>query len=80
MVNLMEAHNDILLGRWLELKDFLKKRWDKLTEDDIARQNGKQEELVLALQRRYGYAQGQAVLEINRWISDHDREAGYALK
>lgn len=80
MVNVMEAHKDILQSRWHELKGFLQKRWGKLTEDDIAKQSGKQEELVLALRRRYGYAQAQAVMEINRWISDHDREKGQRSK
>jgi uncharacterized protein YjbJ (UPF0337 family) len=70
----MVANNDILKGRWRELKGQLKRRWGKFTEDDIATLSGKQEELVFALRRRYGYAQGQAVMEIQRWISDYDRD------
>ena len=72
----MVLNNDILLGRWHELKGQLKRRWGKLTDDDIANLNGKQDELVIALRRRYGYAQGQAVMEINGWITEHDIEAG----
>jgi uncharacterized protein YjbJ (UPF0337 family) len=68
----MVVYDDILQGRWHELKGQLKRRWGKLTDDDIAKLSGKQEELVIALRRRYGYAQGQAVMEINGWITDHD--------
>jgi uncharacterized protein YjbJ (UPF0337 family) len=76
----MVANNDVLKGRWRELKGQLKQRWSKLTDDDIAKLSGKQEELVFALRRRYGYAQGQAVMEINGWITDHDRGTGITRK
>ena len=76
----MAANNDILQGRWQELKGQLQGRWSKLTDDDIAKLSGKQEELVFALRRRYGYAQGQALMEINGWITGHDREAGISTR
>jgi uncharacterized protein YjbJ (UPF0337 family) len=76
----MVANTDILQSRWHELQGQLKRRWSKLTDDDIAKLSGKQEELVFALRQRYGYARGQAAMEINGWITDHDREAGFTRK
>ena len=70
----MVANRDNLQHRWHALKGQLRHRWAKLTEDDVAKLSGKQEELAFALRRRYGYAVGQATMEINRWIADHDRE------
>ncbi|MBI5879885.1 MAG: CsbD family protein [Chloroflexi bacterium] len=70
----MAANNDNLHPRWHELKGGLKHRWAKLTDDDISKMAGSQEELAFALRRRYGYAIGQAVMEINRWITDYDKD------
>ena len=71
----MVMSNDILQSRWPELQSHLKQRWGKLSDDDIAKMSGKQDELVVALRERYGYAQAQAVMEIQRWLSDFDSDA-----
>lgn len=70
----MAANDDNLFPRWHELKSGLKHRWSKLTDDDISKLDGTQDALAFALRRRYGYAVGQAVMEINRWISDYDKD------
>ncbi len=67
----MDANQDILQGKWHELKGQVKQRWGKLTEGDVTRLSGKTEELAGILQQRYGYGKAQAELEINQWISDH---------
>jgi len=69
----MGEPQDKLLGNWHELKDQVRQRWGKLTDDDLARLNGKTEELVEVLQQRYGYGKAQAEIEINHWLSDKDR-------
>jgi uncharacterized protein YjbJ (UPF0337 family) len=69
----MSASQDILLGKWRELKGQVQQRWGKLTDDDLARLNGKTKELVGVLQQRYGYGKAQAEIEINHWLIDQDR-------
>lgn len=69
----MGAPQDILLGKWHELKGQVRQRWGKLTGEDLAQLNGKTEELVGVLQQRYGYGKAQAEIEINHWLSDQDR-------
>ena len=72
----MVVYDDVVQSRWDELKGGLRQRWSRLTLEDIAQLSGKQAELVVALRRRYGYGEGQALMEINAWVSDHDRESG----
>jgi len=69
----MDANKDIVQGKWHELKGQVKQQWGKLTDDDIQRLSGKMEELAGVLQQRYGYGKAQAEIEINKWISDHDK-------
>jgi len=59
---------DQIQGNWTQLKGKVKQQWGKLTDDDIARINGKQEELCGILQQRYGYAKDQAQKEIDNWV------------
>ena len=69
----MDANQDIVQGKWQELKGQVKQQWGKLTDDDMQRLSGKTEELVGVLQRRYGYGKVQAEMEINKWVSAHDQ-------
>jgi len=69
----MDATQDILLGKWHELKGQVRQKWAKLTDDDLARLSGKIEELAGVLQQRYGYGKAQAKIEINNWLRDLDQ-------
>ncbi len=69
----MDANQDILEGKWPELKGQVKQQWGKLTDDDMQRLSGKTEELAGVLQQRYGYGKAQAEIEINNWVRDHDK-------
>jgi uncharacterized protein YjbJ (UPF0337 family) len=69
----MDANQDILEGKWPELKVQAKQHWGKLTDDDIQRLSGKMEELASVLRQRYGYGKVQAEMEINKWVSAHDQ-------
>ena len=67
----MDAANDILLGKWHELKGHVREQWGKLTDDDLLKLSGKTEELSGVLQQRYGYDKAKADTEINNWLSKH---------
>ena len=69
----MDATQDILFGKWHELKGQVRQQWGKLTDDDLTRLSGKTEELAGVLQQRYGYGKAQAEIEINKWLHNHDR-------
>jgi uncharacterized protein YjbJ (UPF0337 family) len=63
---------DILAGKWHELKGKAKQQWGKLTDDDITRMSGRGEELAGLLQQRYGYDKAKAEAEISKWLDEHD--------
>lgn len=59
---------DILKGRWKEIRGQLKEWWGELNEDDISRVDGSQERLVGILQQKYGYAKDRALSEISSYL------------
>lgn len=69
----MAATNDILTGKWHELKGQVRQQWGKITDDDLLRMSGKTEELAGVLQQRYGYGKAQAETEINGWLTKLDK-------
>lgn len=71
----MDESQDILFGKWHELRGQVRQQWGKLTDDDFARLSGKTEELAGVLQQRYGYGRAQAKIEINDWLRNHDQRA-----
>ncbi len=62
-------NQDILKGKWKELKGGLKEQWGKLTDDDLTQLEGKTEKLVGILQERYGYTKDKAEDEYKKIIS-----------
>lgn len=61
-------NQDILKGKWKEMKGGLKEQWGKLTDDDLTVLEGKQEKLVGILQERYGYTKDKAETEYKKFI------------
>jgi uncharacterized protein YjbJ (UPF0337 family) len=54
-------------SNWKLLQHQIKHRWNKLTDEDVARIKGHREILIDCLQQRYGYDREQAQQEIRRW-------------
>jgi uncharacterized protein YjbJ (UPF0337 family) len=59
---------NILKGKWHQLKGDVKSRWGKLTDDDLTQAEGDAEKLVGRLQERYGYAREQARREVDDFL------------
>ncbi len=53
-------NNDVLKGKWMQMKGEVRRQWGKLTDDDVTQIEGSSEKLIGKLQERYGYAQDQA--------------------
>lgn len=70
----MDSNQDILHGKWHELKGQVRQQWGKLTDDDLLQLSGKAEELAGTLQQRYGYSKAQAEIEINNWLQSLNQE------
>ena len=56
-------NEDVLKGKWKEIKGGVKAKWGKLTDDDLTQVEGNKEKLLGLLQQRYGYAKDKAEQE-----------------
>jgi uncharacterized protein YjbJ (UPF0337 family) len=65
-------NQDILEGKWKQLRGKVQQRWGKLTNDDLDLIQGKTSELAGRLQERYGYAREKAEQEIDRFLEEMD--------
>jgi uncharacterized protein YjbJ (UPF0337 family) len=61
-------NEDVLKGKWHQLKGEVKSRWGKLTDDDLDRVEGEAEKLVGRVQERYGYQRDEAKREVDEFI------------
>lgn len=59
---------DILKGKWKQLRGEIRKQWGKLTDDDLDTVEGETERLVGVLQERYGYTRQRAEEELGRFL------------
>jgi uncharacterized protein YjbJ (UPF0337 family) len=59
----MNMNEDILKGKWLEIKGRVKEKWGKLTDDDLGEIGGKGEKLLGRLRKKYGYIRDKTELE-----------------
>jgi len=60
-------NKDKFEGKWKEFKGKVKEKWGKLTDNDLTQINGKYDQFVGTLQKRYGYEKEQAEKEFNSW-------------
>jgi uncharacterized protein YjbJ (UPF0337 family) len=63
---------DIIRGDWQKLRGKIKEQWGKLTDDDLDRIEGKRDQLLGALQRRYGVARDEAEKQLSRFETTMD--------
>jgi uncharacterized protein YjbJ (UPF0337 family) len=61
-------NDDILKGKWNQLKGQVKERWGKLTDNDVARIEGNYDQFVGLLQERYGYDRERAEREVDEYV------------
>ncbi len=62
---------DVLKGKWKEIKGSIKQQWGKLTDDDLTEAEGHEDKLIGVLQKRYGYTREKAEQEYNAFMSRH---------
>ena len=73
-------NKDILQGKWNQIKGGLRKRWGKLTDNDLESIHGDMEKFIGVVQERYGYKREQAEREahsmIDAWLQKRRGIAG----
>ena len=66
-------NEDILKGKWTQLKGRVREEWGKLTEDDVNMVQGRAQQLVGRIQERYGLARDEAERQVDAWVRAQDR-------
>jgi uncharacterized protein YjbJ (UPF0337 family) len=59
----MNMNEDILKGKWQEMKGGVKEKWGKLTDNGLCEIEGKGEKLLGLIQKKYGYIRDKSELE-----------------
>ena len=63
-------------GQWKQMQGEIKRRWSKLTDDELGQIEGNFEKFVGRIQERYGYQKEQAEREINEFLSGYPHPVG----
>ncbi len=61
-------------GQWDKVKGGVKGQWAKLTEDDLGKLSGKKDQLVGAIQQRYGIVKEEAEKQVHEWATKIDQK------
>lgn len=62
-------NSDQMKGSWKQIKGKAKEQWGKLTDDDVDRLDGSREQLVGAVQKRYGEDRERAERQVDEWMN-----------
>ncbi|MBE0671036.1 MAG: CsbD family protein [Anaerolineales bacterium] len=65
-------NQDIIEGKWKQMRGEAKAWWGKLTDDDLDRAAGKFEVLAGLLQEKYGYSREKAANEIDKRVTEFE--------
>lgn len=58
---------DTIKGDWHQLKGKVKEKWGDLTDDDITRAEGNEEQLIGIVQKQYGLTRDEAKRQVGDW-------------
>lgn len=67
-------NENILEGKWKQLRGSIRERWGELTDDELDRIAGKRDRLAGLLQERYGYTQMEADRQIDDFLTEWDEK------
>jgi uncharacterized protein YjbJ (UPF0337 family) len=68
-------NEDVLKGKWLQLKGQIKQQWGKLTDDDLDQVDGQKDQLIGKIQERYGIARDEASRQLDALIGAEPNRA-----
>jgi len=67
-------NENILEGKWKQLRGSIRERWGELTDDELDQIAGKRDKLAGLLQERYGYTQMEVDKQIDDFLSEWDEK------
>lgn len=63
----MAMNQDVIKGKWRQLKGDVQAQWGKLTDDDMDVIDGNREKLLGRIQETYGIARDEAEKQVSSW-------------
>jgi len=72
---MLSMNDDILKGKWMQLRGEVKKQWGRITDDELDIVDGHMDKLAGILQERYGYTREQAEDEVYRFTNRFGRDS-----
>ncbi len=63
---------DVLRAKWKQLRNEVNFHWTELSSDDLDGIDGRRDNLVYLLERRYGYARRRAEREVERVLTEFE--------
>jgi uncharacterized protein YjbJ (UPF0337 family) len=69
-------NEDILQGKWKQIRGDAKRLWGKLTDDDLVQLEGHADKLNGILQEKYGYSQKESEDEVARFRREMTNKYG----
>lgn len=67
-------NENVIKGKWNEIKGDVQKRWGKLTNDDFEKAKGDLKNLSGIIQKRYGIAQDEVSRNLDEMLSKYDSD------
>ncbi|MDX9850117.1 MAG: CsbD family protein [Anaerolineaceae bacterium] len=67
-------NEDILKGKWKQMRGSVKEAWGKLTDDDLDQIEGASDKLAGKIQERYGYSKERAKSEVNEFLNRTEKK------
>jgi len=68
----MIMESDVLREKWKKFRNEVNSHWTQLSSDDLDGIDGRRENLVYLLERRYGYARRRAEREVERVVTEFE--------
>jgi uncharacterized protein YjbJ (UPF0337 family) len=68
----VKLNQDIVEGKWKQVKGKVRQQWGKLTDDQLDQISGRAEELAGLLQENYGYSVARAQKEVDDFFNRLD--------
>ncbi len=56
---------DILKSQWKQIRGQIKEWWSLLTDEDLDKINGRRDQLIGMLQKKYGFTKDEATRELD---------------
>jgi uncharacterized protein YjbJ (UPF0337 family) len=65
---------DTVKGQWKQFRGKVKENWGQLTDDDLDRIEGRRDQLLGAVQKRYGLAREEAERQVHNFETAISRQ------